>query len=468
MPRKRASPARASAQPEILVHLETGRGPMHRQIERALRDAVRAGRLPAGAAVPSSRTLARDLSVSRGVVVEAYEQLVAEGFLETRPASGTVVARGVGAARPESPEPPPDRVAFDFRPGIPDLTLFPREDWARAARRVIRELRPDQLGYVDPRGARELRSNLAEYLGRVRGVSAGPNRLIVCSGFTQALGVAARGLARLGVRRLAMENPGHPDQWRLVAQAGLTPVGVPVDDHGLVTGRLDASRAKAALVSPAHQFPTGSVLAPDRRRALLAWAERNSAFVIEDDYDAEYRYDRAPVGALQAVAPDRVLYAGSASKVLAPALRLGWLAVPSSLMGIMAEVKKYSDLGSSFVEQLVFAAFLQDGSLDRHLRRMRGVYRKRRDALLDALARHCRGWIPYGAAAGLHLMVVLPAGVEESDVVAAAARRSVRLYPLGQYAFRAHSRPPAVVMGYAGLTEREIRAGLARLAAGRG
>ena len=438
---------------------------MHVQIERALRDAARSGRLAPGAALPSSRTLARDLGISRGVVVEAYQQLVAEGFLETLPASRTVIARGVGRASPDATEAPSAGMKFDFRPGLPDLTLFPREDWGRAAWRVIRELRPHQLDYGDPRGTRELRSALAHYLGRARGVVSGASRVVVCSGFAQALGIVARGLASLGVRRLAMEDPGHPDQRRIVSQAGLTPVGVPVDQHGLVTDRLAGTRAKAALVSPAHQFPTGSVLAPDRRRALLAWAERESAFVIEDDYDAEYRYDRAPVGALQGLAPDRVVYAGSASKILAPALRLGWLVVPPSLVEVTAEIKKWSDLGSSFIEQIVLAAFLQEGSLDRHLRRMRMVYRMRRDALLDALARHRREWIPYGAAAGLHLMVALPAGTSEHDVAVAAAKRSIRLYPMRQYAFGRRVHPPAVVMGYAGLTEREIGVGMARLAA---
>jgi GntR family transcriptional regulator/MocR family aminotransferase len=207
------------------------------------------------------------------------------------------------------------------------------------------------------------------------------------------------------------------------------------------------------------------VLTPERRRALIAWAERESAFVIEDDYDAEYRYDRAPVGALQGLAPDRVVYAGSSSKILAPALRLGWLVVPSSLVGVTAEIKKWSDLGSSFIEQLVLAVFLQEGSLDRHLRRMRLVYRRRRDVLLDALARHCRDWTPYGAGAGLHLMAALPAKASERKVVAAAAERSIKLYPLGRYAFGRRVSAPAVVMGYAGLTEREIGVGIARLGA---
>lgn len=451
-------------QPEVLVHLIRGQGSLHGQIEQALRDAARTGRLAPGAPLPSTRVLARDLGVSRGVVVEAYDQLTAEGYLETRAGSRTVVARSVRSSLPDPPETVGERLRFDFRPGLPDLARFPREEWVRASRRVLRTVRPHQLDYADWRGTAELRFALAEYLGRVRGVTCSPQRVIVCSGFTQALGVAARGLARLKIRRIAVEDPCQPDERRIVAEAGLVPVPVPVDAQGIDVEALEQTRVRAVLVSPAHQFPTGSVLSAERRRALLAWAEHRAAFVIEDDYDAEYRYDRAPVGALQGLDPERVVYAGSASKILAPALRLGWLVVPPALLEAASEAKKLADLGTSFVEQLVYADFLREGSLDRHLRRMRGLYRVRRDALLGALADRCPSWTPHGAAAGLHVIVALPAGSDESAVVAAAARRSVRLYPAGHYAADPASAPPAVVMGYACLSEREITAGVARLA----
>ena len=229
---------------------------------------------------------------------------------------------------------------------------------------------------------------------------------------------------------------------------------------------LERSHAHAALVSPAHQFPAGSVLAPERRRQLVAWATRRATFIIEDDYDAEYRYDGSPLGALQGLAPEQVLYAGSASKILAPALRLGWLVVPGALLAAAAETKKYADLGTPFIEQLVYAGFLGAGALDRHLRRMRALYRKRRDALLAALGRHCPRWTPQGAAAGLHLTVLLPAGVEEARVVRAAERCSVRLYPMSDYRKRkALENTGAVVMGYACLTAREISQAVAKLAA---
>jgi len=438
---------------------------MHAQIAHALRQGARSGQFPCGAPLPSTRALARDLGVSRGVVVEAYDQLVAEGFLRTRAGAQTMVAAGVRPAPVEQPEPAAAAVRFDFRPGLPDLTQFPREDWSRAARRVFRVLRPHQLAYGDPRGTPELRAALTDYLGRVRGVSCRPERVIVCNGCAQALGIAARALFKYGVRRMAIENPSQPDQRRILSDAGLTVACVAVDADGIRTEPLERSRAQAVLVTPAHQFPTGSVLAPERRRELLAWAERRTAFIVEDDYDAEYRYDRSPVGALQGLAPERVIYAGSASKILAPALRLGWLALPAALLDGATEAKRFADLGSSFLEQLVYAEFLRSGALDQHLRRMRALYRGRRDALLAALSRHCPRWMPQGAAAGLHLMAVLPQGLDEQRVARAAARKSVRVYPIGEYRIESHGpSPPAVAIGYASHTEREIAEGISRLA----
>jgi GntR family transcriptional regulator / MocR family aminotransferase len=454
---------RTSRQPEVLLPLARREGgALHIQIECGLRGAVRSGRLAAGAALPSTRALARDLGVSRGVVVEAYAQLVAEGFVATRQGARTVVATGGRAhhLEPATPQAQPPR--FDFRPGQPELRQFPREEWARAARSVLRRLRPQQLGYGEPAGTIELRQALAEYLSRVRGVQTRQRQVIVCVGFAQALGVAARTLARRGVRRVAVEDPGQPDTRRLLAEAGLAPVPVPVDGRGLRVDQLEPAKVQAALVTPAHQFPSGCVLDPERRRELVGWAERRGAFLLEDDYDAEYRYDRQPVGALQGLAPARVVYAGSASKILAPALRLGWLVVPDELLAEAAEVKKYTDLGTPFLEQLVYAEMLRRGAVDRHLRRMRVIYRRRRGALLGALAHHLPRWEPHGAAAGLHVMVLLPPGVDEATVGHAAARQSVRVYPSAHY--RVDAGPAALVLGYGCLGERQIVEGISRLA----
>ncbi len=446
----------------------SGRGTKHAQLAHALREGARSGRLATGATVPSTRALARDLGVSRGVVVEAYEQLVAEGFLATRPGARTIIAARAAAPVLAAPPPRGEVARYDFRPGRPDLTLFPRVEWGRAARSVLRSLRPTQLDYGDPRGAPELCTALAEYLGRVRGAVCDPSQIVVCSGFAQALGVAGRCLARAGVRRVAVEDPGHPELRHLLTASGLETVPLPVDRDGLRVDRLDGSRAQAVLLSPAHQFPTGSVLAPERRRVLLDWAERCPAFVIEDDYDAEYRYDRLAVGALQGLAPGRLLYAGSASKILAPGLRLGWLAVPPALLAAATEIKRDADLGTPFLEQLVYAAFLRNGSLDRHLRGMRSVYRRRREALLAALGRHFPDWSIHGAAAGLHVMIELPRGTNERRLVERAAARSVKIYALSDYAATNQIGRPGLVLGYSSLTADEIRTGIGRLADLRG
>jgi GntR family transcriptional regulator/MocR family aminotransferase len=266
------------------------------------------------------------------------------------------------------------------------------------------------------------------------------------------------------VRRLAVEDPGHPDIRRIVTDAGLRPVPVPVDADGLNVNLLDRARVQAVLVSPAHQNPIGAVLSPERRQQLLAWTARASAYVIEDDYDAEYRYDRAAVGALQGVAPERVIYVGSASKILAPALRLGWLLMDGSLLRSGIEWKRRADNGSPVLEQLTYASFVASGDLDRHLRRMRRVYRSRRQALLEALSVHCPDWSVLGAAAGLHFVAVPPGEVDIPRIVRRAAARSVRLYPLSDYTSGGRTRR-GLIFGYARLPERDIAEAVRRMAA---
>jgi GntR family transcriptional regulator/MocR family aminotransferase len=462
--KNRTSVRATTPRSELLVALERGSGAMHGQIERALREAIRSGRLRHGGAVPSTRVLAGDLGVSRGVVVEAYDQLIAEGFLLSRPGSRTVVAAQVAAAHASEPDRAALRIRYDFRPGVPDLTRFPRDAWLRATRKVVRGVSARELSYGDPRGALELRTALADYLGRVRHVDAESGTVIICNGFAHALAILARVLLRRGIRRIAIEDPGHPGPRQLLRAAGLEPIAVPVDDRGLDVAALAATTAGAVLVTPAHQSPSGVVLAPDRRQQLIAWSERPGRLIIEDDYDAEYRYDRAPVGALQALAPKRVVYAGSASKILAPGLRLGWLVAPRELAEPIAADKL--DLGAPIFEQLIYAELLAHGEIDRHLRRMRVLYRRRRDVLIVALARHLPAWQPRGIAAGLHLVVRLPANLDERDVVAVAASRSIRLYAMADYRHR-HTRRARgeLVLGYAGLTEVQLRDGIAELAA---
>jgi len=457
---------RTSRQPELLVTLaRRGQGPMGAQIQQALRQAIRERRLQPGTVVPSTRTLADDLGVSRGVVVEAYDQLIAEGYLVATPGSATRVTTSARAAAGRPCEPAPAAFELDFRPGHPDLASFPREAWRRSSRRALQMMAPDRLGYGDPRGTPELRSALAEYLRRARGTTGSADEVVVCTGCAQALGMAARILREEGVTRMALEDPGHPEIRHIIEHAGLPTVPVPVDDDGIDVDALERTGAQAVLVSPAHQNPLGGVLTPSRRQQLLTWASRRSGFIVEDDYDAEYRYDRAAVGALQGLAPQRILYVGSASKILAPGLRLGWLMIGGRLLERGVEVKRHLDNGSPVIEQLTYAHFVRTGELDRHLRRMRQRYRSRRDAFLQALGRHCPGWTVRGAAAGLHLVAEPPAHVDIALVVKRAAMRSVRLYPLTDYT--RHSRGPrGLVFGYANLSERQIGEAVRRMREG--
>jgi GntR family transcriptional regulator/MocR family aminotransferase len=449
-----------TSSPELLVSLRPGGGPLHAQLEMQLRDGVRSGRLAAGERLPSTRALAAELGVSRGVVVEAYGQLAAEGYLELRPGAAPRVAAGAASASVPRPAPPRAAARWDLRPGTPDLSLFPRAAWAAAQRRALRETADLDLGYPDPAGHPRLRAALAAYLGRVRGVQAEPERIVVCGGVAEAQVLIARVLQAAGARRLAVEDPSHHDMRRQMAHLGLELVPIPVDGGGIDVTALAAAAPDAVLVTPAHQFPTGVVLEPARRAALTAWARRTGALVVEDDYDAEYRYDRHPVGALQGLAPDHVAHVHSVSKTLAPGLRLGWAVLPGRLVASVAEEKRVNDLGTPVLEQLTLASFLDRGELDRHLRRTRPVYHRRRDALRATLA----GLEVEGVAAGLHLLARLPPGRAEQEVVTAAAARGVAVHALGPHVVAA-SRPPALVLGYTRLPDPGLREAGRRLRA---
>ena len=295
----------------------------------------------------------------------------------------------------------------------------------------------------------------------MRGVVADPERVLVTSGFAQGLALLGRALREGGARRVAAEDPSHAGAREQITSSGLELVAIPVDEHGLVVEALDGRGADAVLVTPAHQFPTGVVLAPGRRRALLDFAERTGTLVVEDDYDAEYRYDREPVGSLQGLRPEHVAYGGSVSKTLAPALRLGWIVLPGALLEAVTEQKRQDDLGSSPLAQLTLADLIARGELDRHLRRTRLLYRRRRDALLAALAEHMPSARPMGIAAGLHLAVYLPEQLDEREVAERARARSVAVAVVGEH--RVAPGPPALLLAYASTAEPAIRRGVAEL-----
>src|SRR3954451_10194143 len=457
--------ATAPTGPQLLLDLTAGAGPLREGVEEPLRAAIRTGRLRPGDRLPATRALASELGCSRWVVVEAYAQLAAEGWLEGRAGSGTRVrARGTTPA-PDGEPPPPTafpRARYDFTLGLPDLVAFPRAAWLRSLQRAVRTAPAAELGHVDSAGGGALRAELAAYLGRVRGTSASPRHVVVTAGFTHGLGLLARALKADGHERVALEDPGFPLLHASVRQAGLEPAPVPVDAEGIDVAALAASGARAVVVTPAHQFPLGHVMSPDRRAELLAWAAEVDGVVIEDDYDAEFRYDRRPVGALQGLDRERVIYAGTASKSLAPALRIGWLLAHSRWRRAIATARMGVDLGVPAIDQLALAEFLRSGAMDRHLRQTRRRYAARRAALLDALGRELPGARVTGAAAGLHAVVMLPPGIDEAALVERAAREEVAVTGLATLHRRARPSGPGLVLGYAPLTEREIGEGVRR------
>jgi GntR family transcriptional regulator/MocR family aminotransferase len=451
--------------PELLVEIDRcSELPLHEQLERSLRENIRRGRLPAGTRLPSTRGLAAELGVSRGVITEAYGQLGAEGYLETRQGAAVRVAKAVRVAAPHAPARSLlPTFPYHFHPGLPDLAGFPRDRWLRSLRAAWRESPLGAVGYGDPRGVPRLREVLADYLARVRGAAADPERMLMCTGFMQGFSILCRWLHDQGTGAIAVEDPGWHVHRLIAEQAGLQTIPVAVDDQGLCVQALANTGATAVLVTPAHQFPTGSVLSRERRAALIEWAQDGERLIVEDDYDAEYRYDRVAVGALQGLAPERVLYIGSASKRLAPGMRLGWMLLPSWLAWQLISTKAIEDGGSEVVGQLALCDFIERGELDRHTRRMRLRYQQRRDSLLGALAR----WLPQGresgAGAGLYELVTLPEDVNEPALLTAAAARGVGMEGLAWHRFT-HGGPPGVLLGYGNLPEPAIEHGVRLIA----
>jgi GntR family transcriptional regulator / MocR family aminotransferase len=457
---------------ELLLDIDRSSGtPLHGQLENALRAAVRSGRLAAGTRLPATRVLAGELGCSRWVVVEAYLQLGAEGYLRARAGGGTVVAVQPAPApapapvRGRPPDVPPSPVVIDFEPGLPDLAAFPRSVWLRALQQTVRGFPSSGLDYGQAAGAASLRQALAGYLARARGVHAGADDIVACAGVTHGLTLLCEVLRGHGHRSIAVEDPGWPRLRNAVRRAGLDPLSVPVDGEGIVVAALRRLPARAVLVSPAHQFPQGVVLSAARRAALLAWARDRDAVIVEDDYDAEYRYDRRPVGALQGLDPLRVAYLGSVSKTLGPGVRLGWAVPPAPLLAAVLRLRACGDPPPATLDQLTLAQLIEMGSLDRHLRRTRATYLTRRDALLAALAEHLPGASAEGVEAGLHLLVRLPDDADEVALAAAARRLGVHVAGLAGYYHDLDAGGPGLVIGYGKAAEHQIADGVARLAA---
>ncbi|MEU1198888.1 PLP-dependent aminotransferase family protein [Streptomyces sp. NPDC005813] len=437
------------------LHLEPDAGAGRRAgLERALRDAVREGRLSPGTRLPATRRLAAELGISRGTAKAAYDQLVAEGYLTARQGSGTEVAplpTDGAAAAVRAPHARAPR--FDLRPGSPDVGAFPAAAWLRALRRAIATAPSMAYDYGDPRGRIELRTALSGYLGRARGVIAPPERIVITSGYVQGLALLTR---VLDGGTVAMEDPGLAFHREVVRKSGGTVVPLPVDERG---ARAEAAaEADAVVVTPAHQYPTGVTLHPERRRALTDWARARDGLIVEDDYDGEFRYDRQPVGALQGMAPGQVVYLGTASKTLGPALRLGWMVLPPHLVDAVADIKLHSDHHTESIGQLALAEMIDSHAYDRHVRACRLRYRRRRDQLLDRLGtrRNVRG-----IAAGLHALVEV---ADEAEVLARAAQEGLAIGHLGDHWHApAADRPQGLVVGYGTPRERAYQEALEAL-----
>ena len=451
------------------LHVELAGPRVRASLETALRQAVQTGRLAAGTRLPASRTLAADLGLARNTVADVYGQLVAEGWLTARQGSGTRVAdhpaaqppavAAPAATVPESGESP----RYSLKAGLPDLSEFPRTAWLASARKAVTAAPSSAFGYGDPRGQPELRAALAAYLARARGVRAAADQIVICSGFTQGLSLLGRVLAGSGAAAVGVEAYGHRQHREVLEAAGLAALPVPVDPLGAVIGQVPD--CAALLLTPAHQFPLGVALAPPRRNQAVAWAARAGALIIEDDYDGEFRYDRRAIGAMQALAPEHVIYAGTASKTLAPAVRLGWLVVPRRMLADVLSAKERADRHGSSLDELTLAEFITSGGYDRHVRRSRLRYQRRRDRLIAALA----GALPdpriTGVAAGMHAVLHLPPGAGEAETVAAAAARGLTLDGMRDYRMPTVDYPDALVIGYGTPPAHAFTTAVARLCA---
>jgi GntR family transcriptional regulator / MocR family aminotransferase len=457
--REAAGDGRRAVEPPAWFRVAPGAGETLRAaLERSLREAIREGALREGARLPSSRRLAAQVGVSRGVVSDAYAQLEAQGYLVVRTRSAPVVAAiAPREARPaDERRRPATQPRFDMTPTTPDVTLFPRRQWLAALSHAVRHAPAHALDYGDPRGELALRETLADHLGRTRGVIADPARIVVVQGTAQGLDVILRAA---GARRIAVEDPSLTRQHERVRALGLELTGARVDEHGVVVGELDGD---ATLVTPAHQFPTGVVLSGERRRELLAWARAGDALILEDDYDAEFRYDREPVRALQGLDPERVAYLGTVSKTLAPALRLGWVVVPPDLADAAAAAKRRLDSFTPALDQLALERLLSTGEYDRHVRRVRALYRARRDAVSGALAEHLPHHQVGGVAAGLHVLLRLPEGDDDAAAAAAADSAGIRVEAVSEYAMT--PTKPALVIGFGRIHETAVEPAIRALA----
>ena len=444
-----------------------------RQIYQQIRQMILSGALDAGYKLPSTRKLSHELSVSRNTVIEAYSQLMAEGYLKTYKGSGTAVTDGLQALDIAIPpklsrEFKQDRARtveqmIDFRTGVPALLgYFPHKEWGNLYREVCNNIPASSFGYGETVGVWELREAIAHYLYRARGMSCDPSQIMITSGSTQGLSLSAR-ILQDNRKVVLMENPTHAGLRKVITTAGCSVEGVPVDDNGLRTELLDTqNRVSFIYTTPSHQYPLGSILPIQRRLELVRYAEQNDCYIVEDDYDSEFRYEGQPVSSLYELNPERVIYLGSFSKILAPALRLGFMILPQKLLAPCRKLKMYSDVHSDALGQYTLARFIQNGSFERHIWKMKKHYSKNRSFILDELARHFpKQFDVLGHATGLHLVVRFHNDVFTKEIVNAIADHGVRVYRLGSFYFKEEqAQNNSIILGYSHLSFDKMAEGI--------
>lgn len=448
--------------------------PLIRQVYEHIRAQILGGTLLGGEQLPSTRELAANLHISRNVVLEAYDQLLAEGYIESRAGSGTYVAEGIHfeykpGESDVSPTLSPASLStqdqyIDFRSGLPALDLFPRKQWSQHAHHVYTRADSEVFGYDYPEGRLELRAVLARYLQRTRGVVCQPEHILILSGASQAFSLLNRLLLSSNAE-MVIEDPSHYEMRAILSSSGARLLPIPVDEHGIQTELLPhTKRPRCIFVTPSHQFPQGGILPVQRRLQLLQFARTADCYLIEDDYDSEFRYVGSPIGSLQGLCPERVIYIGTFSKILSPALRLGYLVLPTELIARARGVKRLLDLHSPSLEQLILAQFIEAGNLERHIVRMKRVYQKRRNVLITRLRQHFSDEVEIvGDATGLHLVARFPQVAFTPETIATIKNAGVHVYPVEQHAIVKGRHLHEIILGYGHLSPAQIEQGIGQM-----
>lgn len=448
--------------------------PLIKQVYQQIRERILNGHLKSDEKLPSTRELSSELKVSRNVILEAYDQLLAEGFLVSRRGSGTYVATGTFLEQNQKAplfhsfdlgeENKKDASFINFRSGIPALDLFPRKTWAKLSFTIWNETSPSAFGYDFPEGRPELRQVLSQYLLKTRGVDCHPDQIVITSGATQAMTLVSK-LLLSPDDTVIMEDPITDDIQTIFKTTGARLYPVPVDENGLKTSLLPLNKnPRFVFVTPSHQFPLGGTLPIQRRIQLIHYSRQTNCYLVEDDYDSEFRYEGPPVSSLQGLEPERVLYIGSFSKILSPALRMGYLILPLQLIEQCRKLKWFSDLHTPSLDQLVLARFIKEGHLERHISKMKKIYKSRRDFLIHCLNTTFSNKINIlGDSTGLHLIVEFKEHHFSKELLEEIQRFEVKIYPVEDHTIEKGKHPNQIILGYGHLSNEEIEEGITRL-----